>query len=50
MTLDQWLILLCGLAFLSIPVGLLIADQRAKRRRRRAADELTALWDGEGYL
>lgn len=47
MTLDQWLILGCGLLFLTIPLGLLVADHFAQRRRRRAVDAHTALWNDE---
>lgn len=32
MTLDSWLILACGLMFLAIPLGLLIADRLSRRR------------------
>jgi hypothetical protein len=49
MTLDQWLIFVMGLGFLAIPVTMLVLGWRSERKRRRSADELTALWDGPDY-
>ena len=45
--MDALLIAVCGGMFLAIPVGMLVADWRNQRRRRRAADAHTRLWADE---
>lgn len=50
MTADSWLIVGVGVLFLLAVFSGVIADRWQVRRRRRAADRLTALWDDEGYF
>lgn len=50
MSADQWLILGVGVMFLLAVFSGAITDWWQTRRRRRAADELTRLWDDERYF
>lgn len=48
--MDALLIVGVGVLFLLAVFSGAIADRVAARRRRRAADDLTRLWDDEGYF
>lgn len=50
MTTDSWLIVAIGVLWVLASFSGAIADWWYARRRRRAADELTALWNDERYF
>lgn len=47
---DSWLIIAIGVLWVVASFSGAIADAWARRRQRRAADELTRLWDDERYF
>jgi len=48
MTFDAWLIVACGAAYLSIPVGLLLAARRRRPRVQSVAHDFACTHDRSG--